>query len=101
MSQGLSPNRHGMGLWLAHQPFNNKENDMKRKIMETMLMRFVRYVIDWRKTRSLIRELNMLSDRTLKDIGISRGEINYLVYTLEQEEQKGTKDEMNRGQHHG
>ena len=74
---------------------------MKRKIMETMLMRFVRYVIDWRKTRSLIRELNMLSDRTLKDIGISRGEINYLVYTLEQEEQKGTKDEMNRGQHHG
>lgn len=74
---------------------------MKRRIMETMLMRFVRYVIDWRKTRSLIRELNMLSDRTLKDIGISRGEINYLVYTLEQEEQKGTKDEMNRGQHHG
>lgn len=74
---------------------------MKRKIMETMLMRFVRYVIDWRKTRSLIRELNMLSDRTLKDIGISRGEINYLVYTLEQEEQKGIKDEMSRGQQHG
>ena len=74
---------------------------MKRKIMETMLMRFVRYVIDWRKTRGLIRDLNMLSDRTLKDIGISRSEINYLVYTLEQEEQKGTKDEMERGQHHG
>lgn len=74
---------------------------MKRKIMETMLMRFVRYVIDWRKTRSLIRELNMLSDGTLKDLGISRGEIDYLVYTLEQEEQKGTKGEMDRGQHHG
>lgn len=74
---------------------------MKRRIMETMLMRFVRYVIDWRKTRGLIRELNMLSDKTLKDIGISRGEIRHLVYTLEQEEQEGTKGEMERGQHHG
>ena len=64
---------------------------MKRKIMETMLMRFVRYVIDWRKTRSLIRELNMLTDKQLKDIGINRGEIDYLVYTLEQQEQKGKK----------
>ena len=64
---------------------------MKRKIMETMLLRFVRYVIDWRKTRSVIRELNMLSDKQLKDIGINRGEIDYLVYTLEQQEQKGMK----------
>ena len=66
---------------------------MKRKIMETMMMRFVRYVIDWRKTRSVIRQLNMLSDKTLKDIGISRGEINHLVYTLMQEEQKGSNKE--------
>lgn len=64
---------------------------MKRKLMETMLMRFVRYVIDWRRTRAVIRELNMLTDKQLKDIGISRGEINYLVYTLEQQEQKGGK----------
>lgn len=64
---------------------------MKRKLMETMLMRFVRYVIDWRKTRSVIRELNMLTDKQLKDIGINRGEIDYLVYTLEQQEQKGKK----------
>ena len=66
---------------------------MKRKIMETMMMRFVRYVIDWRKTRSVIRQLNMLSDKTLKDIGINRGEIDYLVYTLLQEEQKGSNKE--------
>ena len=64
---------------------------MKQKILETMMMRFVRYVIDWRKTRSVIRQLNMLSDKTLKDIGINRGEIDHLVYTLLQEEQKGTK----------
>lgn len=64
---------------------------MKQTIMETYLMRFVRYVIDWRRTRAIIRELNMLSDKSLKDIGISRGEIDYLVYTLEQEQNTGTK----------
>ena len=76
---------------------------MKRKILETMLMRFVRYVIDWRRTRAVIRELNMLTDKQLKDIGISRGEIDYLVYTLDQEKQKGGKltiKDMNKGQQH-
>jgi len=65
---------------------------MTQKIMETMFMRFIRYVIDWRKTRSVIRELNMLTDRQLKDIGINRGEIDHLIYTLEHEEQKGSKE---------
>jgi len=64
---------------------------MKRTIMETMLMRFVRYVLDWRKTRSIIRDLNRLSDRELRDIGIDRSEIDHLVYTLAQEEQRGKK----------
>ena len=65
---------------------------MKYMILESYLIRFVRYVLDWRKTRSIIRELNMLTDKQLKDIGINRGEINHLVYTLEQEEQKGSKE---------
>lgn len=76
---------------------------MKRKIMETMLMRFIRYLVDWRRTRAVIRELNMLTDKQLKDIGITRGEIDYLVYTLEQEEQKGSRltiKDMQRGQQH-
>lgn len=59
--------------------------------MENMLMRFVRYVIDWRKTRAVIRELQTLSDKQLKDIGISRGEIRYLAYTQQQKEQEATK----------
>ena len=59
---------------------------MKRKILESYLVRFVRYVIDWRKTRSVIRDLNRLSDRELKDIGISRGEIDALIYRLEDED---------------
>ena len=59
---------------------------MKRKILESYLVRFVRYVIDWRKTRTVIRELNALSDKELKDIGISRHEINNLIYRLEDED---------------
>lgn len=64
---------------------------MKRKILETYLMRFVRYVIDWRKTRSVIRELNMLTDKQLRDIGINRGEIDHLIYTLNDEEKRGKR----------
>lgn len=59
---------------------------MKKKILESYLVRFIRYVIDWRKTRSVIRELNRLSDKELRDIGISRGEIENLIYRLEEEE---------------
>ena len=59
---------------------------MKKKILESYLIRFIRYVIDWRKTRSVIRELNRLSDKELRDIGISRGEIENLIYRLEEEE---------------
>lgn len=59
---------------------------MKKKILESYLVRFIRYVIDWRKTRSVIRELNRLSDKELRDIGISRGEIESLIYRLEEEE---------------
>ena len=62
---------------------------MKRKILESYLVRFVRYVIDWRKTRSVIRELNRLSDKELKDIGISRCEIENLIYRLEEEDKNG------------
>ena len=62
---------------------------MKRKILESYLVRFVRYVIDWRKTRAVIRDLNRLSDKELKDIGISRGEIENLIYRLEEEDKNG------------
>ena len=59
---------------------------MKRKLLESYMVRFIRYVIDWRKTRAVIRELSSLSDKQLKDIGITRGEINNLIYRLEEEE---------------
>jgi len=57
---------------------------MKHRILESYIVRFVRYMVDWRRTRAVIRELNMLTDRELKDIGLTRSEITRLAYTREQ-----------------
>mgnify|MGYP005987085203 CR=1 FL=1 len=57
---------------------------MKHKILESYIVRFIRYMVDWRRTRAVIRELNMLTDRELKDIGLTRSEITRLAYTREQ-----------------
>lgn len=64
---------------------------MKIRFMETMFMRFVRYILDWRDTRSIIRELNTLTDRQLRDIGIDRSDIEHLIYTREHKLMKGKK----------
>lgn len=45
--------------------------------------RFLRYVFTWRSHRAAIKQLNQLSDRTLKDIGMSRGDIDRLVWMEE------------------
>ena len=57
---------------------------MKHRILESYIVRFIRYMVDWRRTRAVIRELNMLTDRELKDIGLTRSEITRLAYTREQ-----------------
>lgn len=36
-------------------------------------------VQDWRKTRASIRELAKLSDRELADLGITRGDIEFVT----------------------
>ena len=54
---------------------------MKKIALENYLTRFIRYVIDWRKTRSVIRQLQELPDHTLEDMGIKRHEIESLAYT--------------------
>lgn len=64
---------------------------MKRKFLENIVVRFIRYVIDWRDTRSVIRELNKLSDKQLKDIGMNRGEIEHLIYRLHEESKPNEK----------
>ncbi len=54
---------------------------MKKLALENYLTRFMRYVIDWRKTRKIIRMLQDLPDHTLEDMGIKRHEIEKLAYT--------------------
>ena len=54
---------------------------MKKLALENYLTRFIRYIIDLRKTRSVIRQLQELPDHTLEDMGIKRHEIESLAYT--------------------
>ena len=54
---------------------------MKKIALENYLTRFIRYVIDWRKTRRVIRQLHELPDSTLDDIGVPRHDIARLAYT--------------------
>ena len=54
---------------------------MKKLALENYITRFIRYIIDWRKTRGVIRQLHSLSDRELEDIGVNRHEIERLAYT--------------------
>jgi len=60
-------------------------------IKENIVVRFMRYVIDWRRTRSVIRELNKLTDRQLRDIGLDRNDVNSLIYRTVDELQRGKK----------
>lgn len=51
--------------------------------------RFLRYVATWRKHRNVIKELNRLTDRELQDIGISRHDIDRLVWLEEDKTVRG------------
>ena len=54
--------------------------------------RFWYYVKTWREHHTIIKELNALSDRQLKDIGVNRADIDRLVWLQEDKEKRG-KDE--------
>jgi uncharacterized protein YjiS (DUF1127 family) len=56
--------------------------------------RYWNYLRTWRLHRETIKELNRLSDRELKDIGISRGDIDRLIWLKEDKTMRGRgKDE--------
>ena len=42
---------------------------------------FAQKVQDWRKQRASIRELSRLTDRELADLGIRRGDIEFVAKT--------------------
>jgi uncharacterized protein YjiS (DUF1127 family) len=67
---------------------------MTKMVMENYLTRFIRYLIDWRKTRKIIRHLQSLDDRTLKDIGVERYAISKLAYTKVQKDRNEKQLEL-------
>ena len=53
--------------------------------------RYYNYLKTWRKHRSVIKDLNQLTNKQLKDIGITRGDIDNLVWLPEDFNQRGNK----------
>ena len=51
--------------------------------------RYWNYLSTWRKHRETIKTLNKLSDRELKDIGLSRGDVDRLIWLDEDMKQRG------------
>ena len=62
---------------------------MKKKLLETWIMRFLRFVHTWRAHRRIIKELNAMDDKTLQDIGISRCDIDALIWLEFDKERRG------------
>ena len=55
----------------------------------TWFWRYINYLATWRMHRSAIKQLNMLSERELKDIGISRTDIDRMVWLQEDKDNRG------------
>ena len=55
----------------------------------TWFWRYMNYLATWREHRKVIKQLNRFSDRELKDIGITRGDIDRLVWLKEDKDERG------------
>ena len=54
-----------------------------------IFLRYYNYLKTWRKHRELVKDLNRLTNAQLKDIGISRGEIDHLVWMEQDKQERG------------
>ena len=55
----------------------------------TWFWRYINYLATWREHRNAIKQLNALTDRQLKDIGMYRGDIDRLVWLKEDKDASG------------
>ena len=51
--------------------------------------RDINYLATWRTHRNAIKQLNMLTDRELRDVGISRSDIDRMVWLDEDKDKRG------------
>ena len=66
----------------------------KKKTGMTWFWRFLNYIATWREHRNTIKQLNSLSDKELNDIGISRADIDRLVWLGEDKTMRGRGKEQ-------
>jgi uncharacterized protein YjiS (DUF1127 family) len=55
----------------------------------TWFWRYVNFLATWREHRTAIKQLNMLTDRELNDIGMNRSDIDRLVWLDEDKDNRG------------
>jgi uncharacterized protein YjiS (DUF1127 family) len=55
----------------------------------TWFWRYVNYLATWRDHRNAIKQLNKLTNRELNDIGISRADIDRMVWLKEDKDASG------------
>ena len=55
----------------------------------TWFWRYVNFLATWREHRKAIKQLNMLTDRELNDIGMNRADIDRLVWLDEDKDNRG------------
>lgn len=54
-----------------------------------MFWRYINYLATWREHRKAIKQLNQLTDRELNDIGLSRSDIDRMVWLKEDKDKRG------------
>jgi len=55
----------------------------------TWFWRYVNFLATWREHRKAIKQLNQLTTRELNDIGLSRADIDRLVWLDEDKDNRG------------
>ena len=55
----------------------------------TWFWRYVNFLATWREHRKAIKQLNQLTTRELNDIGLSRADIDRLVWLYEDKDNRG------------
>ena len=65
---------------------------MKKKFIENIFVRFMRYCVMWSEHRVAIKALNELSDKELRDIGIARTDIDRMVWLQEDKDKRGSQE---------
>ena len=62
---------------------------MKSLLNQNWVIRWLRYLKTWREHRNIIKELNAMDDKTLRDIGINRCDIDMLIWLEHDKKRRG------------